>query len=96
MQSDAPTDAVMRQRGHKPCRKEKKMNKPSDFELLKQLQSELISALEERKKATPWVLINRGCCRAKIRRLRLLIGDVMFRIERKCAGGYKRDREGWE
>ena len=67
----------------------------SDFELLKTLQSELISILEERKKAKKW--IPRTCCRAKIHRLRLQIQEVMLRIERKCEGNFKRvEWEGWE
>lgn len=67
----------------------------SDFELLKTLQSELISILEERKKVKKW--IPRTCCRAKIHRLRLQIQEVMLRIEQKCAGSFKSvEWEEWE
>ena len=67
------------------------MAKTSDFELLRALQSELIKTLEERKKADRW--FPRSCCKAKIRRLRLLIQDVMFRIEQKCESYYKDGKE---
>lgn len=70
------------------------MAKMSDFELLKALQSELIKTLEERKKADRW--FPRSCCKAKIRRLRLQIQDVMFRIEQKCESYYKDGKEDWE
>ena len=70
------------------------MAKISDFELLKALQSELIKTLEERKKITKW--FPRSCCKAKIRRLRLQIQDVMCRIEQKCETYYKDGKEDWE
>ena len=71
------------------------MDKLSDFELLKALQIELVETLNERKKISKW--IPRSCCKAKIRRLRLQIQDVMFRIEQKCEGNYKGDdKEEWE
>lgn len=71
------------------------MAKISDFELLKALHSELVKTLEERKKIN--TLIPRSCCKAKIRRLRLQIHDVMFRIEQKCEGNFKcGDKEAWE
>ena len=69
------------------------MVKISDFELLKALQNELIKTLEERKKFIKW--FPRSCCKAKIRRLRLQIQDVMFRIEQKC-GSCKDGKEDWE
>lgn len=70
------------------------MAKMGDFELLKALQCELIKTLEERKKSERW--FPRSCCKAKIRRLRLQIQDVMFRIERKCESYYKDGKEDWE
>ena len=70
------------------------MAKMSDFELLGALQSELIKTLEERKKVEKW--FPRSCCKAKIRRLRLQIQDVMFRIEQKCDSYYKDGKEDWE
>ena len=66
----------------------------SDFELLKSLQTELIETLEERKSVEQW--IPRNCCKAKIRRLRLQIQEVMLRIEMKCEGSIKYKKEGWE
>ena len=66
----------------------------TDFELLKGLQSELIETLEERKTVKKW--IPRTCCKAKIRRLRLQIQEVMLRIEMKCEGTIKYHKEGWE
>lgn len=67
----------------------------SDFELLKALQSELISTLEKRRKVKKW--IPKTCCRAKIHRLRLQIQEVMLRIERKCNGWFKGEKsEEWE
>ena len=66
----------------------------SDFELLKALQKELIKTLQERKKCNRW--FPRSCCKAKIRRLRLQIQDVMFRIEQKCDSYYKNGKEDWE
>ncbi len=70
------------------------MARISDFELLKSLQNELIETLEERKKTDTY--FSRSCCKAKIRRLRLQIQDVMFRIERKCETYYKNGKEDWE
>lgn len=70
------------------------MAKTSDFELLRALQSELIKTLEERKKSE--CSFPRSCCKAKIRRLRLQIQDVMFRIEQKCDSYYKDGKEDWE
>ena len=66
----------------------------SDFELLKSLQEELIGALKERKKTDCY--FPRSCSKAKIRRLRLQIQDVMFRIEQKCETYYKDGKEKWE
>lgn len=70
------------------------MAKISDFELLKLLQSELVKTLEERKKSGQWIC--RSFCKAKIRRLRLQIQEVMLRIEQKCEGWYKDGKEDWE
>ncbi len=67
----------------------------SDFELLKSLQKELISTLQERKGCKGYCL-PRSCTKAKIHRLRLQINEVMFRIESKVNGCYKPDKEGWE
>lgn len=67
----------------------------SDFELLKSLQNELIETLAERSKIKKW--IPNSCSKAKLRRLRLHIQEVMLRIERKCNGYYKiEETEGWE
>ena len=65
----------------------------SDFDLLKCLQKELVETLELRKLTNEW--IPNICCKAKIRRLRLEIQEVMLRIERKCCC-YKRGKEDWE
>lgn len=72
------------------------MKKTSDFELLIALQNELINILEERKSSKKW--ISKCCCKAKIRRLRLQIQEIMFRIENKCTALYKNEneKEGWE
>lgn len=68
----------------------------SDFEQLKSLQRELINTLSERKEVVKW--FPRTCCKAKVRRLRLQIQEVMLRIEKKM-NGYVRwngKREDWE
>ena len=70
------------------------MKKTSDFELLIALQNELINILEGRKNSNEW--ISRCYCKAKIRRLRLQIQEVMLRIENKCTSWYKKEKEGWE
>lgn len=68
----------------------------SDFELLKNLQRELIDTLLERKKTEKW--FPRTCCRAKVRRLRLQINEVMLRIENKMSGNcrWNGKKEDWE
>lgn len=67
----------------------------SDFELLKNLQKELIDTLTERAKVKDW--IPRSCGKTKIHRLRLQIQEVMLRIERSCEGYYKScSKEKWE
>ena len=68
----------------------------SDFELLKNLQRELIDTLLERKKTEKW--FPRTCCRAKVRRLRLQINEVMLRIENKMSGNCRwyGKKEDWE
>ena len=68
----------------------------SDFEYLKKLQRELIDTLSERKKVEKW--FPRTCCKAKIRRLRLQIQEVMLRIENKMNGccRWNGKREDWE
>ena len=67
----------------------------SDFELLKSLQGELIETLNERKKTERY--FSRSCGKAKVRRLRLQIAEVMLRIERKCDSCFKDGKkEKWE
>lgn len=66
----------------------------SDFELLKCLQNELIATLIKRKAQTG--ILPRDCCKTKIRRLRLQIQEVMLRIENRCEGYIKYDKELWE
>lgn len=66
----------------------------SDFDLLKCLQKQLVEVLNERAKIKDWIPNN--CCKAKIRRLRLEIQDVMLRIERKCNTYWKDGKEDWE
>lgn len=56
----------------------------SEFELLKTLQKELIEVLEERSKTKDYAP-SRRICKAKIRRLRLQIQDVMMSIENQCS-----------
>lgn len=68
----------------------------TDFELLKALQKELIDALNERKKVGETYYVPKTCNKAKIHRLRLQIQEVMMRIEQKCGGFFKKDKEGWE
>lgn len=70
------------------------MAKISDFEMLKNLQSEFVDVLNERKKTEKW--IPRSCCKAKVHRLRLHIQEVMLRIENKCDAYYKDGKEDWE
>lgn len=65
----------------------------SDFELLKTLQNELVETLENRKN-TEYITYETG--KAKINRLRLLLNEVMLRIERKCVSYYKDKPEMWE
>ena len=65
-----------------------------DFTLLKTLQKELVRTLEIRKAAIGG-FITRGICKAKIRRLRLQIQEVMQRIERACDSCYKVEKEDW-
>ena len=64
----------------------------SDFEMLKTLQQELVTTLEARKVSEH---VTHNVCRAKIRRLRLLISEVMLRIERKCTSYIIMEKEGW-
>ncbi|MBO5715241.1 MAG: hypothetical protein J6S23_02465 [Clostridia bacterium] len=66
----------------------------SDFELLKNLQNELIKTLEERREVIGF--IPRACSKAKIHRLRLQIQEVMLRIENKCEGLSRISKEKWE
>lgn len=68
-------------------------DKMSDFDLLKYLQEQLVNVLNERKSIEK---IPNSCCKAKIRRLRLEIQDVMLRIERKCETFCKLGKEEWE
>ena len=69
-------------------------DKLSDFDLLKYLQNELIEVLNARKEVEEF--IPNSCCKAKIRRLRLEIQEVMLRIERKCEIFWKNGKERWE
>lgn len=69
-------------------------DKISDFDLLKCLQNELIEVLQKRRLVNEWIPNN--VSRAKIRRLRLEIQEVMLRIERKCDGYCKHGKEDWE
>ena len=69
-------------------------DKISDFDLLKCLQNELVEVLQKRQLTNQWLPNN--VSRAKIRRLRLEIQEVMLRIERKCLGYYKDGKEDWE
>ena len=64
----------------------------SDFELLKALQEESVTTLEVRKTSE---YVPHNACRTKIRRLRLQIGEVMLRIERKCTSYVIMGKEGW-
>ena len=67
----------------------------SDFELLKHLQNEMLELLLERKLQSAW--IPKKLSKARFRRLRLEIQEVMLRIERKCESYYKNGREeAWE
>lgn len=65
----------------------------SDFELLKTLQNELVETLENRKKVE---YFTHETNKAKINRLRLLLNEVMLRIERKCGTFCKHEPEAWE
>ena len=65
----------------------------SDFDLLKTLQQELVTTLENRSKAE---YISHDVCKAKINRLRLQINEVMFRIERACDSYCEKRPEAWE
>ena len=67
----------------------------SDFELLKNLQLELVNTLEKRRQSEG-EYVQREFCRAKIRRLRLEISEVMLRIERKCVHSYLSEKEEWQ
>lgn len=69
-------------------------DKLSDFDLLRHLQNELIEVLNARKQVKEY--IPTSCCKAKIRRLRLEIQEVMLRIERKCETYWKDGKEEWE
>lgn len=67
----------------------------SDFQLLQNLQRELIDTLIERKKVEKW--FPRACCKAKVRRLRLQIQEIMLRIENSMGSMRIRgEREAWE
>lgn len=65
----------------------------SDFDLLRGLQQELITTLENRSKAE---YITRDVSKAKINRLRLQIQEVMLRIERACTSWCTKSPEAWE
>ncbi len=65
----------------------------SDFEMLKALQKELVTTLENRRKCEE---ITHDVCKAKVHRLRLQIQEIMLRIERSCDSFYKKTLEKWE
>lgn len=65
-----------------------------DFTLLQVLQKELIETLKARKSMVGQDVTRNVCC-AKIRRLRLQLQEVMLRIERKCSGYWRLDKENW-
>ena len=67
----------------------------SDFELLKKLQLELVNTLEKRSQSEG-EHVQREFCKAKIRRLRLEISEVMLRIERKCVNSFLFEKEEWQ
>ena len=72
------------------------MKSLSDFDLLISLQEELRNTLEERKRVVNvGYFVPHSCCKAKIRRLRLQIQEVMLRIENRCEG-WKCGKEEWE
>jgi len=67
----------------------------SDFDFLKHLQAELIKTLERRtdciNNPVEWqgcygIDITQDASIAKIKRLRLMINEVMLRIEQSCRG----------
>lgn len=66
----------------------------NDFELLIALQKELTDTLNKRADIVDgWV--PKTASKAKIRRLRLQIQEVMLRIERSCEGSYIQRKEAW-
>lgn len=68
----------------------------SDFDILRGLMQEYISALTLRKEQDRYV--DRKCSKARLRRLRLEISAIMCKIENQC-GSYCRktaEREDWE
>lgn len=65
----------------------------SDFDLLKALQMELITTLENRRKSE---YITHDVSKAKINRLRLQITEIMLRIERACDSYCTKREEAWE
>jgi hypothetical protein len=67
--------------------------KRSDFQLLKGLQQELIDTLQLRKDST---CVNNKCCKARIRRLRLEIQELMLRIEQGCDTWWYHKDDTWE
>ncbi len=67
----------------------------SDFGLLKNLQEELVKTLEKRKQSEG-EYVRKEFCKAKIRRLRLEISEVMLRIERKCVYSGLLGKEKWQ
>ena len=71
------------------------MKRMSDFELLKNLQLELVNTLEKRRQSEG-EHVRREFCRAKIRRLRLEISEIMLRIERKCVYSFLFEKEEWQ
>lgn len=65
----------------------------SDLDLLRGLQAELVSTLKNRKEAE---FITHDISKAKIRRLRLQIAEIMLRIERACDSLCTKHSEIWE
>ena len=66
----------------------------SDFDLLLALQKELTDTLKARARlVSVWIPCNLS--KAKIRRRRLQIQEVMLRIERACEGSYISNKEAW-
>lgn len=67
----------------------------SDFDMLQALQIELFHTLKKRSELSG-ADVPKNLSKAKIRRLRLQIQEVMLRIERACDGFYiDKKGESW-